>query len=172
MEQRTSSNYDVLSPTELGPISLLYKGILSGSFYNSVALFRSHKLGGNSLEVQWLGLVAFTAEGPGSIPGQGTKVPKVAQHGQEKKKCHKLGEKSLVLQKRMFREGPQGEQDVLSQLAGGAHGTEPCPATGRMHMGASRAEDSAHRSRAKCQALWQKWCHSPGVTIPPLLRTL
>ena len=27
---------------------------------------------GNSLVVQWLGFCAFTAEGPGSIPGQGT----------------------------------------------------------------------------------------------------
>ena len=30
---------------------------------------------GNSLVVQWLGLSAFTAEGPGSIPGPGTKIP-------------------------------------------------------------------------------------------------
>ena len=29
---------------------------------------------GNSLAVQWLGLGAFTAGGPGSIPGQGTKI--------------------------------------------------------------------------------------------------
>ena len=29
---------------------------------------------GISLVVQWLGLHAFTAEGPGSIPGQGTKI--------------------------------------------------------------------------------------------------
>ena len=28
--------------------------------------------GGNSLVVQWLGLCAFSAEGQGSIPGQGT----------------------------------------------------------------------------------------------------
>lgn len=40
----------VLSPTELGSISLPYKGILGGSFYNSIALFRSHKLEGNVLE--------------------------------------------------------------------------------------------------------------------------
>ena len=30
---------------------------------------------GSSLVVQWLGLCAFTALGPGSIPGQGTKIP-------------------------------------------------------------------------------------------------
>ena len=29
----------------------------------------------NSLVVQWLGLRAFTAEGPGSIPGGGTQIP-------------------------------------------------------------------------------------------------
>ena len=27
------------------------------------------------MAVQWLGLCAFTAEGLGSIPGQGTKIP-------------------------------------------------------------------------------------------------
>ena len=36
---------------------------------------------GNSLTVQWLGLHAFTAEGLGSIPHQGTKIP----HGVIKK---------------------------------------------------------------------------------------
>ena len=35
---------------------------------------------GNSLVVQWLG--AFTAKGPGSISGQGTKIPQAAWHGQ------------------------------------------------------------------------------------------
>ena len=30
---------------------------------------------GTSLTVQWLGLLTFTAEGPGSIPGRGTKIP-------------------------------------------------------------------------------------------------
>ena len=41
---------------------------------------------GNSLEVQWLGLRAFTAAGPGSIHGQGTKILQSAQRGQKKKK--------------------------------------------------------------------------------------
>ena len=31
-----------------------------------------------------LGLCAFTAEGAGSIPGQGTKIPQDARHGQKK----------------------------------------------------------------------------------------
>ena len=33
---------------------------------------------GNSLVVQWLGLYASTAEGMGSIPGWGTKIPHAA----------------------------------------------------------------------------------------------
>ena len=41
---------------------------------------------GNSLVVQWLGLCAFTAEGPGSVSGQGTKIPQATQHSQKKKK--------------------------------------------------------------------------------------
>ena len=44
----------------------------------------------NSLEVQWLGLGAFTAVAWGSIPGQGTKTLQAAQCGQKNKnhKCH------------------------------------------------------------------------------------
>ena len=38
---------------------------------------------GNSLVVQWLGFRAFTAEGLGSIPGQGTKIPQAVQRGQK-----------------------------------------------------------------------------------------
>ena len=34
---------------------------------------------GNSLAVQWLGLHAFTAMGPGSIPGRGTKISQAAK---------------------------------------------------------------------------------------------
>ena len=35
---------------------------------------------GNSLAVQWLGRCAFTAEGRGSVPGWGTKIPQATQH--------------------------------------------------------------------------------------------
>ena len=38
----------------------------------------------NSLMVQWLGCHALTAEGPGSIPSQGTKIPQAMW--QKKKK--------------------------------------------------------------------------------------
>ena len=42
-------------------------------------------LSGTSLEVQWLGLSAFTAMAPGSIPGWGTKILQAVRHGQKKK---------------------------------------------------------------------------------------
>ena len=35
---------------------------------------------------QWLGLNAFTATGPGLIPGCETKIPQASQGGREKKK--------------------------------------------------------------------------------------
>ena len=38
---------------------------------------------GNSLVVQWLELGTFTAKGPASIPGWGTKVPQAMPHGQK-----------------------------------------------------------------------------------------
>ena len=41
---------------------------------------------GNSLAVQWLGLLAFTSLGPGWIPGGATKIPQAMRHGQKKKK--------------------------------------------------------------------------------------
>ena len=50
---------------------------------------------GNSLAVQWLGLCAFTAEGPGSISGQGTKIPQAMQHSQKIKKREVHSDKSL-----------------------------------------------------------------------------
>ena len=40
---------------------------------------------GNSLVVQWLGLHAPTARSPGSIPGEGTKIPQAMQSGPKKK---------------------------------------------------------------------------------------
>ena len=40
---------------------------------------------GNSLVVQWLGLCAFTVEGPGSVPGQGNKILQATQCGQKQK---------------------------------------------------------------------------------------
>ena len=39
---------------------------------------------GNSLAVQWLGLCAFTAKGPSSSSGWGTKIPQASRCGQKK----------------------------------------------------------------------------------------
>ena len=41
---------------------------------------------GNTLAVQWLGLLALTVRGPGSLSGRGTKIPQAVQLGGEKKK--------------------------------------------------------------------------------------
>ena len=38
---------------------------------------------GTPLMVQWLGLGAFTAKGPGSIPGQEIKIPQAVGCGQK-----------------------------------------------------------------------------------------
>ena len=46
--------------------------------------------------VQWLGLRALTAEGPGSIPGRGTKIPQAVWCSQKKKKTNTQA--SLVAQ--------------------------------------------------------------------------
>ena len=42
----------------------------------------NHELGWTSLAVLWLRLHAFTARGPGSIPGRGTKIPLATWDGQ------------------------------------------------------------------------------------------
>ena len=50
----------------------------------------------NSLAVQRLGLRAFTAEGPGSIPGRGTNIPQAAQCNQKNKKQSKQTNKTHI----------------------------------------------------------------------------
>ena len=50
-------------------------------------------MAGSSLAVQWLGLGAFTAVDPGSIPGWGTKILQAAWGGQKKKKERKRKKK-------------------------------------------------------------------------------
>ena len=61
-----------------------------------VAFFKKNSLG-NSLAVQGLGLHTFTAEGLGSIPGQGTKILQ-AVPGKKKK---------IPNSRRLQRSGPQ-----------------------------------------------------------------
>ena len=62
----------------------------ASKFYLSPGYTRSEQDGikksGNSLAVQCLGLSAFTAVTPGSIPGQGTKISQAMWGGQKKKK--------------------------------------------------------------------------------------
>ena len=53
---------------------------------SSQVFYLKNEPSGNSLAIQWLGLHALPAEGPGSIPGQGTKIPQAVWWGQEKKK--------------------------------------------------------------------------------------
>ena len=45
---------------------------------------------GSSLEVQWFGLVAFTAVALGSVLGKGTKILQASEHGLKKKKRKKI----------------------------------------------------------------------------------
>ena len=47
---------------------------------------RTEQFHGNSLSVQWLGLLTFTVEGRGSGPGWGTKIPGATWPKREKKK--------------------------------------------------------------------------------------
>ena len=54
---------------------------------------------GNSLAVQWLGLGTFTAKVPGSIPGQGTKIPQAKSLGQKRKKKKEI---SLLWSNRLW----------------------------------------------------------------------
>ena len=64
--------------------------------YNENVLFIEEKTKvikermGNSLAVQWLGLGTFTAMGPGSIPGRGTKIPQAMWRSQNKKKKERM----------------------------------------------------------------------------------
>ena len=48
---------------------------------------------------QWLGLNAFTATGPGLIPGCETKIPQASQGGREKKKAHCKKKKKFFKEK-------------------------------------------------------------------------
>ena len=53
-----------------------YRDFFLTVFRESESLRRQEVTSVRSLVVQGLGLQAFTAEGPGSIPGQGTKIQK------------------------------------------------------------------------------------------------
>ena len=51
----------------------------------SFSSIEEHEKMGNSMVVQWLGLLAFTAKGQGSIPGGGTKIPQAMRCSQKNK---------------------------------------------------------------------------------------
>ena len=55
--------------------SLIHLSIFENKIKSHNCGYKAIQRIGNSLMVQWLRLSAFTAEGPGSIPGQGTKIP-------------------------------------------------------------------------------------------------
>ena len=56
------------------------------------------RLHGSSPAVQWLGLGAFTPEGPGSIPGQEIKIPQDTRHSRPPppKKIERLQKASVL----------------------------------------------------------------------------
>ena len=62
--------------------------------------------------VQWLGLGAFAAGAPGSIPGQGAKILQAAWHGQ-KKKINRLG---LVKKKKLLYRGKDAKRMTLIKI--------------------------------------------------------
>ena len=51
---------------------------------------------GNSLVLQWLGFCTFTAEGPGSIPGQGYKILQTVPCSQKELKIKNLKINKLI----------------------------------------------------------------------------
>ena len=57
------------------PLTPGYIGFPHRKFEQVRLKLKKKKNLGNSLVVQWLGLCALTAEGPGSIPDQRTKIP-------------------------------------------------------------------------------------------------
>ena len=59
--------------TPKGRGCLISPGVVQSIWYK----INTQKNTGNSLAVQWLGLSTFTAQGLGSIPDCGTKIPQV-----------------------------------------------------------------------------------------------
>ena len=53
---------------------------------NHIFCYQNQVLLGTSLAVQWLRLHTSTSGVTGSIPGEGTKIPHAARHGQKRKK--------------------------------------------------------------------------------------
>ena len=62
--------------------------------------------------VQGLGLSAFTAKAPGSIPGQGSKISQAVQHSGKKKKKKRFGDLPLYLMG--FPGGSDGKESACN----------------------------------------------------------
>ena len=52
-----------------------WKNLVVERIYRKILFDLNNRVWGSSLVVQCLGFGSFTAVGPGSIPGQGTKIP-------------------------------------------------------------------------------------------------
>ena len=73
-------------------------------YLNSISLRLFEE--GNSLAVQWLGLRALTAEGLGSMPGQGSinKIPQAVRHSKEKKSLFEEDSQTISVRWRTYVE--------------------------------------------------------------------
>ena len=67
----------------------------------------------NSPVANWLGLGAFTAEGVGSIPGRGTKIPQAGQCSQKKKNDHDKKKKNTCISKACYQFSFPEEPELL-----------------------------------------------------------
>ena len=74
-----------------------------------VETVRSGWLLGNPLAVQWLGLLALTAKGPGLIPGEGTQIPQATwQYPTSHMVWPKKRKKKLLASEYILEDGTTG----------------------------------------------------------------
>ena len=78
----SESGREILVPAKAGPRPHSFPPVASHNLMYPIYL----SSGGTSLAVQWLRIRASTAGGAGSIPGQGTKIPRATEHSQKRKK--------------------------------------------------------------------------------------
>ena len=65
-------------------------------FFTTDQSYRTKRLGGNSPEVQVLGLSSSSAGGAGSVPAQGTKIPQATLHGRTKTKKQQKSQETMI----------------------------------------------------------------------------
>ena len=91
--QSVENNFFVFQTVELSILSLVSEHQYRETYikispkFEAISTVLTENLGapGNSLAVLWLGLRASAEGDPGSIPGQGTKIPETEQLDEEKK---------------------------------------------------------------------------------------